>query len=484
VPVLNPDRRELEQQTMKTYPSPARRPLCRLAQFAALALLLGGAARLPAQDFRITGAYLRADGRIVLQYPANTDSYYVLHQGPLTNLTQAADVELGVNGTGELVGGSPTTNGLDGFFRVLHVPVTQPLDSDGDGWNDVDEITVGSNPLDPRSRPPMTVVSAPPVAMLLPANVGPAGLALNTTVANPPIALLLPANCGPEGLALNTTVANPPVAVLLPANEGPAGLALNTTIATPPAAFLLPADQGPGGLALNTTIATPPVALIPALDTDGDGIPDVFERMMGLDPTKIDSFGDGILDGDRDYDQDGLSNAREIALGTQPMRADSDSDGWNDETEATAGSNPFFANSRPFQMVLSSPPVACLLPANEGPGGLALNTTVALPPVALLLPADVGPEGLALNTTVANPPIALLLPANEGSGGLALNTTVALPPVALLLPADVGPAGLALNTTVANPPAALLLPANQGAAGLTNNTVLAQPPVRLQIQGQ
>jgi hypothetical protein len=469
---------------MNIHPFPTRLACRRLTHCAALALLLTGAARLPAQDFRITGAYLRADGRLVLQYPADTNSYYVLHQGPLTNLTQAADVKLGVNGTGELIGGIPETNRVDGFFRVLQVPVTQPLDSDRDHWNDVDEITVGSNPLDPRSRPPMMVVSAPPVAVLLPADVGPAGLALNTTVASPPAALLLPANSGPEGLALNTTVANPPVALLLPANEGPAGLALNTTIATPPVTLLLPADQGPGGLALNTTvanppvslvlpanegpgglalnttIATPPVTLVPALDTDGDGIPDTFERMMGLDPTKPDSFGDGILDGDRDFDWDGLTNAREIVLGTQPMRADSDSDGWNDETEATAGSNPFFANSRPFLQIVSSPPAAFLLPSNEGSGGLALNTTVA------------------------NPPVSLLLPANEGPGGLALNTTVALPSVALLLPADVGPAGLALNTTVANPPAALLLPANQGAAGLTNNTVIAQPPVRLQIQGQ
>ena len=247
---------------MKTYPSSVQRPLCRLVWLAALALLLGGAARLPAQDFRITGAHLRPDGRIVLQYPANTDSYYVLHQGPLTDLTQAADVELGVNGTGALVGSPAAGTGAEVFFRVLQVPVTQPLDSDGDGWNDVDEITVGSNPLDPRSRPPMMVVSAPPVGVLLPANVGPAGLALNTTVANPPVALLLPADCGPEGLALNATVANPPIAVLLPAKEGSGGLALNTTVALPPVALLLPADVGPAGLALNTTVANPQTALL------------------------------------------------------------------------------------------------------------------------------------------------------------------------------------------------------------------------------
>jgi hypothetical protein len=246
--------------------------------------------------------------------------------------------------------------------------------------------------------------------------------------------------------------------------------------------------------------------LLPALDTDGDGIPDVLEPLMGLDPTKIDSFGDGIADGDRDTDMDGLSNARELALGTDPLRADTDGDGWSDEAELTAGSSPLDANSRPYMMVVSSPSVAFLLPANQGAGGLTNNTVVASPPVALVLPADQGAQGLALNTTVALPPVALMLPWDIGAGGLALNTTVALPPVSLLLPAHQGPGGLtgntvlaappvtmllpvnegsgalALNTTIASPPVAFVLPADQGAAGLTNNTVIALPPVQIRLE--
>ncbi len=222
-------------------------------------------------------------------------------------------------------------------------------------------------------------------------------------------------------------------------------------------------------------------SLLPALDTDGDGIPDVLEPLMGLDPTKPDSDANGTPDGQEDSDQDSLSNAHELLLGTDPSNHDTDGDGWWDEAEMTVGSDALDPTSRPFIMAVSSPQVSLVLPANEGPGGLANNTVVAMPPVALVLPADQGPEGLALNTTVAQPPVALVLPWNTGTGGLTNNTVVAQPPVAILLPWDIGADGLSLNTSVALPPVALMLPADQGPGGLTNNTVIAQPPVRIEL---
>jgi subtilisin family serine protease len=186
-------------------------------------------------------------------------------------------------------------------------------------------------------------------------------------------------------------------------------------------------------------------SLLPALDTNSNGIPDVLEPLIGSDPKA-------------DFDMDGLSNAYELLLGTDPMRADTDGDGWSDDAELAVGSNPLDANSRPYMMVVSSPSVAFMLPANQGAGGLTNNTVVALPPVSLMLPADQGSDGLTWNTTVALPPVALMLPWDIGAGGLALNATVALPPVSLMLPAD------------------------QGASGLTNNTVIAMPPVRVELQ--
>ncbi|MEI7728667.1 MAG: LamG-like jellyroll fold domain-containing protein [Verrucomicrobiota bacterium] len=43
-------------------------------------------------------------------------------------------------------------------------------------------------------------------------------------------------------------------------------------------------------------------------DTDGDGLPDVLEVMLGLDPCNTDTKSTGIPDGLKDYDNDGLPN--------------------------------------------------------------------------------------------------------------------------------------------------------------------------------
>ncbi|MDR1540406.1 MAG: S-layer homology domain-containing protein [Clostridiales bacterium] len=92
-----------------------------------------------------------------------------------------------------------------------------------------------------------------------------------------------------------------------------------------------------------------------ALDSDEDGLPDYFERMIGSDPLLKDSDGDGIDDGaeyrldldplskdsdgngvpddEEDFDGDGLTNAEEANLSTDPGKADTDSDGLNDFDE-------------------------------------------------------------------------------------------------------------------------------------------------------
>lgn len=54
------------------------------------------------------------------------------------------------------------------------------------------------------------------------------------------------------------------------------------------------------------------------VDTDGDGIPDDIELLLGLDPLLIDSDNDGISDANEDFDGDGVGNLTEIILGTDP----------------------------------------------------------------------------------------------------------------------------------------------------------------------
>jgi hypothetical protein len=74
-------------------------------------------------------------------------------------------------------------------------------------------------------------------------------------------------------------------------------------------------------------------------DTDGDsdGVPDAVEIAMGTDPTNPDSDDDGIPDGEEDLEADGLPDWVEFVLGTDPNLADSDGDGTDDVDEDSDG---------------------------------------------------------------------------------------------------------------------------------------------------
>jgi hypothetical protein len=75
-------------------------------------------------------------------------------------------------------------------------------------------------------------------------------------------------------------------------------------------------------------------------DTDGDGLPDAMELLLGLNPNSADSDGNGVRDGDEDVDRDGLTNFQEIINGTNPLNPDTDGDGVSDGVEVTQGGDP------------------------------------------------------------------------------------------------------------------------------------------------
>jgi hypothetical protein len=91
-------------------------------------------------------------------------------------------------------------------------------------------------------------------------------------------------------------------------------------------------------------------------DSDGDGISNVKEEALGLDPNNPDTDGDGISDleevGDinnpRDSDGDGIIDAIEL---------DSDNDGVSDADEKAAGTDPTDKNDKPVVARVSLAPI-------------------------------------------------------------------------------------------------------------------------------
>jgi hypothetical protein len=86
--------------------------------------------------------------------------------------------------------------------------------------------------------------------------------------------------------------------------------------------------------------------LVVDIDTDGDGLPDYYERTVhGTDPYDSDSDDDGLTDG-----------VEVVELGTDPKQADTDGDGIRDDVEAAAGSNPrAFDRTTTFTGVVTLP---------------------------------------------------------------------------------------------------------------------------------
>jgi hypothetical protein len=79
-------------------------------------------------------------------------------------------------------------------------------------------------------------------------------------------------------------------------------------------------------------------------DPDADGLTNAEEWNLGTDPLRADTNGDGISDGaavasglsptNPDMDGDTVLNGAEIAQGTDPFNADTDGDGYSDGADA------------------------------------------------------------------------------------------------------------------------------------------------------
>ena len=75
------------------------------------------------------------------------------------------------------------------------------------------------------------------------------------------------------------------------------------------------------------------------VDSDGDGLTDDKELLLGTSPVRIDSDFDGLFDGAEDADHDGVVDPTE----TDPTQEDTDGDGMPDGWETKYGLNPLSA---------------------------------------------------------------------------------------------------------------------------------------------
>jgi hypothetical protein len=219
-------------------------------------------------------------------------------------------------------------------------------------------------------------------------------------------------------------------------------------------------------------------------DLDGDGLGTATELRLGLNPLASDSDGNGINDREDDADHDGLSNGEEIARGTDPLKFDTDGDGWSDEAEITAHSDPLSAASKPFVGAFARPAVELLAPRAVSAPGAVVGVTLAKPAVELLAPRAVFGSGGTSGITLARPPVEVLAPrvvfGSEGSFGM----TFARPPLELLAPRVVFGSGSSVGITLARPPLEVLAPEVDPGPRILPGPTLARPPLTLEFKSE
>ena len=97
------------------------------------------------------------------------------------------------------------------------------------------------------------------------------------------------------------------------------------------------------------------------IDTDKDGIVDSYERLVGLDANKVNGP-------DNDSDGDGLRDIHECVIGTSPILRDTDSDGISDGKEIAQGSDPLDASTKSPRLNTS---FSCMVGAQRARASLA-----------------------------------------------------------------------------------------------------------------
>lgn len=113
------------------------------------------------------------------------------------------------------------------------------------------------------------------------------------------------------------------------------------------------------------------IAVSAGADSDGDGIPDVWEDREGTDRS--------VNDAHEDLEPDLLTNLQEYFAGTRPSVFDTDGDGFADGIEVTEGADPLHSDSVPS---LATPAVYLVGPSMIDEGGTFTGTVLFADPDA------------------------------------------------------------------------------------------------------
>jgi hypothetical protein len=419
------------------------------------------------------------------------------------------------------------------------IPDRDDPDIDGDGLTNAQEIAAGTDPRNPDTDGdgiPDGVDPHPLVKNIAPVVVddqfdvqSPTNLVitLNATDANADALTLritqLPssgrlfqtadgATRGSRITVTNTAVTHPQFKVIF---SPP--FATNTT-----STFTFRANDG----AVDSAAATVTINVthIPGADSDGDGMPDLYEVQNGLDPevndagadrdgdglTNLDEFNRGLLAGNPDTDGDGLADGAELIAGTDPLNPDTDGDGIRDGIDPNPLSNdsdidgdgiadqddPDMDNDgllNDAEVALGTDPRRFDTDGDGWPDGLEVEAgsnpldansrpilfITATPTVGLILPAT--PAGVfdASALTLSAPTVQVILPTTPAQALDSSALIVSEPVVDLILPAAPDTSTAVAGITVSEPIVLVILPAtpplDQAALGVT----LSEPTVGL-----
>jgi eukaryotic-like serine/threonine-protein kinase len=180
------------------------------------------------------------------------------------------------------------------------------------------------------------------------------------------------------------------LSTLLLLSSGRAGVPAVNVTATLAAQTLIAFHLTETAVAFQVT-ATPAGAT--ELDSDGDGLTDAQERRIGTDPLNPDTDGDGLTDG------------QEVLIyGTDPRRADTSGDGINDGTAVASGIDPLrglLPTATPVPVFTATSTAAPIIIV-ESPTPVTTPTAV---PVIIVTPTEVPVTVIVVTATPVDTPI-------------------------------------------------------------------------------